>query len=749
MGLFDDVVDFAKKNFIPKDISLEGFASTPAAQAAMQAAMMATPGVPLGLAAAAKMAEATGLDRAPDTRIKIPFSDKYTTPRAEARHLMEALDATGPGSGLDDVLMAGAKAGMPVVQKLMRMMEASPESMAVVAPLISKLGIVKPRGAAYIPGVHHFESKLAEALDKKFIAPGNPEDLISLKEIRAELGKLPGAGVKKEELSHFNLGPQIESMLSQGKTKISREELATLIDKRMPRVEVVTDTERHRGYTLPSEGRTYNPPDYKSYIFHAPPAGVSPDELGRLDISEFANSISKTRDEMLARVQDDFNSGRISQNVYDESVQSVNQMFENMAASYGGRVEPFKDIEGSTSAGHYDQARYPNILGWARTTRREFGAPPPPVVGDDLIPSPETAKYIEEIQSDWASKARKSGNEESAFPLSNVNDLVMRYIDRISREAGEEAVGWTPPSAQIARWSGSKKLTEKAINEPWQLNIEPYIESLGKKPLTTHTGDQVPEESLTGLKDFLSNNLYFKSYERMTNSPEGQAAMAVNSAHKSFQNLIANKRLEYQNRNTPPGIRFYQLPAGDRERILEESIDYSRNHPEVKKALEALRGIGEGQFFDTRGYLTSKGFDLTQKLLASQDLAVKSLNKYIEKNPVTYPSIDERNFSGFESNYGEKLPAAAKRIIGQRGGGKVFNERIAGNPEGQIAKQYAERYPESEGYVQPPDIGSFFYRIPKEQRGKPVPYPDSLWGLLGAAGLAGMMEAGKKDRQPQ
>ena len=747
MGLFDDVIDFAKKTFIPKDISIEGLASTPAAQKAMELSMIIQPGIPLGLAAAPKIAKATGLDQVPDMRIKIPFSDKYTTPEVEARHFMQALDATGPGSGIDDALMAGVKGGMPVVQKLMRMMEASPEAMAVVAPLISKLGIVKPRGAAYIPGVHHFESKLAEALDKKFIAPGNPEDLISLKEIRAELGKLPGLGLKKEELSHFNLGPQIDAMLAEGKSKITRQDLASLIDKQMPRIEVATDTERHRGYTLPnyrsgSEHLDYPityPIDYESYIFHAPPAMVSPDELSKLNVSDFANSISKTRDEMLARVKDDLLSGKINQKVYEESTQSLNKMFDDMAASYGGRFEPFKDIEGSTKKSHYDQDVYPNILGWARTTRRPFGVAPPPVVGEEMIPYQETAKYIEELQSDWASSVRKGNDKESSFPFSNINDLVMRYIDRISRQAGEEAVGWTPPSVQIERWNGSRQLKDYEISDPYMLKLDQFIRSQGSKKLEDIHGKKLPESAYSSLTDFLSKSPAYQRYTSFINSKEGQLARKIEESSRKLRDIKYQLEQDFIARNTPGGIDYYDMSSDARWNLNKQARDFSKSDPAVIKAKEDIERLSSRY----------PGRNLESELYIIESAAKKEASDYVKNNPFRYKDFEDSNYSGFISNYGEKMPSTAKRILERRGGGKVFNERIEGNPEGAMAEEYAERYPVSQGYVQPPDIGSFFYRIPKEQRGKSVPYPDSLWGLLGAAGLAGMMQAGKKDRQTQ
>lgn len=718
MGLFDDVVDFAKKTFIPKGIGMDYLMETPAAQAMTAAAMAAVPGIPLGAAALNELANT-------EAGKKVMASPVVKGLSTLARDLTEGLP---PGE--DDALSAGWKA----------MSKYGPESMAVVAPLISKLGIVKPRGAAYIPGVHHFESKLAEALDKKFIAPGNPSDLISLKEVRAELGKLPGLGVKKEELAHFELGPQIDAMLAEGKNKITRQDLAFLIDRWMPRIEVATDTERHIGYTLPnynSEGRAFNPPDYRSYIFHAPPATVSPDELSRLNVSDFANSISKTRDEMLARVQDDLLSGKINQKVYEESTQSLNKMFDDMAASYGGRFEPFKDIEGSTKESHYDQDVYPNILGWARTTRRPFGVAPPPVVGEELISSQETAKYIEELQSDWASSVRKGNSKESSFPFSNINDLVMRYIDRISREAGEEAVGWTPPSVQIERWGGSRQLKDYEISDPYRLKLDDFIRSQGSKKLEDIHGKKLPESAYSSLTDFLSKSPAYQKYTSFINSNEGQWARKIQEASQKLNHIRYKIEEDFRARNIPEGLAYYDMPSDARWNLDKQARNFSKSDPVVIKAQEDLERL----------YSRYPGRSLGSELYLLENAVKNEASDYIKNNPFRYKDFEDSDYSGFISNYGEKMPSTANRILERRGGGRVFNERIDGNPEGQMAEKYAKEHPASKGYIQPPDIGSFFYRIPKEQRGKPVPYPDSLWGLLGAAGLASMMSAGKQNKQ--
>lgn len=753
MGLFDDVVDFAKKTFIPKEMSLEGFASTPAAQKAMQLAMMAQPGIPLGALGFSKLADAYG-----DVSVPIPFTDKRTTPRKEFGHLMESLDATGPGTGIDDALVAGYHEALPMAAKLAKMAEASPEAMAVVLPMISRLGIVKPRGAAYIPGVHHFESRLAEALDKKFIAPGNPEDLVSVKEVRAQLGKLPGMGIKKEEIGHFDLANSLDSMLQKGQAKISRQELANLIDKKMPRVEVATDTQRHAYHTMPEKQ------DYESYIFHAPPAGVSPEGLARMDISDFANSMSGQRDQMIARIQDDFQAGRIPENVYNESVRSVDQMFENMAAHYGGQLEPFKDVAGSTSSGHYDQVAYPNILGWARTTRRPMGPDAPPVVGQTQ-PSPEVAKYIEEIQSDWAKERAQGG--EGTFPLADINDLAMRYVDRISRQSGESAVGWTPSSVQIERWGGSRKPKESVLDDKYDLSIEKFLKDLGSsdiEPTYSYRSRDIPKEVFSEFSGKLRQLPEFKRYIEFAGSKEGELARKHKELHDRENNIRSLLRSNFEDRNVPsPYETVWDMPVDERNAFRSATAKYIDNHPDYKIARE---NTDKGEEEIKQAYKKILGdknvpysvFDYQPVKLRSMERhamtdASNAIGKYLKDNPIRHTDYYDSNYSGFIENYDKLLPSAANRILKQRGGAEVFRQGIPTSSggstlEADIANRYASRFPPEEGYVQPEQKGSFFYRIPEQERGKPLPYPDSLWGLLGAAGLASLMGGTqKKEKQ--
>lgn len=650
MGKFEDVVELAKQTFIPKGIGLDYLAETPAVQSLSRAALLATPGIPLAAAAAQALADT-------ETGRNVLSS----RPVREAGRLFRDL-TEGLPPGEDDLLFAGLKALKSSPDLLKSLSKIGPESMAVVTPLIKDLGIIKPRGAAYVPGTHHFESKLAEHLDKKFIAPGNPEDLISLKEVRSELGKLPGTGVKKEELSNFNLGPQIDAMISSGKSKITREELATLIDKRMPKIKIATDARRHAKHTLGAS--TYNegglierPPDYKSYIMYAPPVKV-PERT----ISRVTDPISKdaldARNASLIKLQEDYDAGKISSTDLYVKSREIENAFQESQGRYIGSVEPFKDVRGETAGLHYSQEKYPNLLGWARTTRRPFGS----------SDTPETAKYIEEIQSDWATK----GGKENPFPLHDVNDVLMRYIDRISRQAGEEAVGWTPPVVQIARWGGVSRRYKSEAHRFSFDNVFDFIDSFGE----------------TNLK--LNRNI--------RKSPEWKEAAL---------------RLE----------------------------DMIKGLPEFQKYKEfAQSDLGK----------MSKNFESVDKERALRQDLLDAIDKKTRDSPIPVMIHQIENYTGFEDVYGRKIPKSASQIIKQRGEDtEVFNDRTVGDLEGDVSRAYNYTHQPIHGYSQPADTGSFFYRIPKEQRGKSLPYPDSLWGLFGAAGLAALAGGGKKQETTQ
>jgi len=730
MGKFEDVVELAKQTFIPKGIGLDYLAETPAVQSLSRAALLATPGIPLAAAAAQALADT-------ETGRNVLSSRPV---REAGRLFRDLIEGLPPGE--DDLLFAGLKALKSSPDLLKSLSKIGPESMAVVTPLIKDLGIIKPRGAAYVPGTHHFESKLAEHLDKKFIAPGNPEDLISLKEVRSELGKLPGTGVKKEELSNFNLGPQIDAMISSGKSKITREELATLIDKRMPRVEIATDTEKHKYYTLPDEdleSKVYDAPDYKSYIMYAPPAKV-PERT----ISRVTDPVSKealdAKTASLIKLQEDYDAGKISSTDLYVKSREIENAFQESQGRYIGSVEPFKDIHGETAGLHYDQEKYPNILGWTRTTRRRFGP----------SDAPETAKYIEEIQSDWATK----GGKKNPFPLHDVNDVLMRYIDRISRQAGEQAVGWTPPSVQIARWGGSKAIKDQGLGTDSFSNTTQYIGSLGGEALKPL--EKIPKGAINQFESIIKGLPSFEKYKEFASGPAGELLFDWKKLRDSrwdwgVDGELAKLRFFEEEAGVPLTESQVKEWAKRRPDLMEKAeeyalsqwkkseVDYERNMDLLKsRYLQMYPGT-----VDANKGLTGL---LTEKTNLVFDVE-SDLKRKLRSSPIEHEVAE--NYTGFEDVYGRKMPKSASQIIKQRGGTEVFNERVVGDPESNVARRYSQEWPKSKGYVQPQNTGSFFYRIPKEQRGKSLPYPDSLWGLFGAAGLAALAGGGKKQETTQ
>jgi len=215
--------------FVPKELSPEGVANTGVGAAGMGASALLTPGqVPLMY----------GLDKLLKTKA--------------GKQIQTMLDASGPmGGGLDDLVVAGAK--------------MAPATLGMVAPLVSNLGRLKPRGVPAKPS-EYFHSNLAEAVDKAWLAEGKPSDLLNIKQVKAWLNKLPGMGVKKEEIQHFNLGTQLDStkgLHPDTPDKITKQDLADLVDRKMPILQIdgaYSNPNIHSQYVVP--GGT----NYKNHV---------------------------------------------------------------------------------------------------------------------------------------------------------------------------------------------------------------------------------------------------------------------------------------------------------------------------------------------------------------------------------------------------------------------------------------------------------------------------------------------------
>lgn len=294
--------EWLKETFIPKEISSEGFNNTGLGKVTFPMAMASVPGVPIILTALSKLLE--------------------TKP---GKQVQTMLDATGPmGGGLDDLVVAGAK--------------SAPAAIAAVAPMFMNLGRMKPRGVPARPS-EYFHSNLAEAVDKQFIAPGEAGDLLNIKQIRSWLSKLPGLGVKKEEIAHFDIAGQLDKFSGKSENytpTISKGVLADMVDNAMPAIDTKPHysdelTNRYSEYVLPGGN------NYQNHLLHSPDREVevsSPNKNGGIE--------------------------------------------KWMATDYS----PFTD---NTDHGHWDT---PNVLQHIRTT-------------DRVLPTGEKTLYAEEVQSDW------------------------------------------------------------------------------------------------------------------------------------------------------------------------------------------------------------------------------------------------------------------------------------------------------------------------------------------------------------
>ncbi len=383
MADFNNLRDQAKQwlssMFMPKDVSSEGLNNTGIGQLSGVANAALQPGLAPAMYALSKLL---------DTKV--------------GKQVTSMMDATGPGAGgVDDIVSAGAK--------------SLPASLAVVAPMFSDLGRMKPRGVPAKPS-EYFHSNLAEAIDQKFIAPGKPDDLLSVKEVKAWLSRLPGMGVKKEEIHNFQLPKYLseEFLGPESKGKITRKDLAEIIDLGMPRIETEMNSSdyidgngfeidghpasRFNNYTLPG-GR-----NYKNHVIHSPMSGVRPVDTD------------------------------IPGEPYPYPVDS-----------------PFQDIPGNTIAAEKGHFYEDNVLQSIRTT-------------DRTLPDGRNALYTEEVQSDWAQ------DYPNDYPLSsNYEDLAHKYLYRQAADRGLDSVAWAPGSVHIDRWSGEKKLDKvepRLIEEP-------------------------------------------------------------------------------------------------------------------------------------------------------------------------------------------------------------------------------------------------------------------------------------------
>lgn len=423
-NLRDQAKAWLSQMFIPKDVSLEGLQNTGLGQAVNSVTgpmqMAAQPGMLPAAYALSKFFESNA-----------------------GKQVQTMLDANGPlGGGLDDVIVGGAK--------------ALPTSMAVVAPMIANLGRMKPRGVPAKPS-EWFHSNLAEAVDKEFIAPGKPEDLLSVKQVRAWLNKLPGMGVKKEEIKHFDLANQLDEIAKDGPAvrndfnavpgKMTRQELADLIDYKMPRIEDkpevrgkygVSDANKYANYTLPGGE------NYQNILLHSPDTfkaeKVKVDGVNQLPMNHPLVKAYEDDLQELAQNQQalDYNSPEWDEANY--AMQQLRQAYDEEARQLPPQAlnvhvnSPF-----SYGRGDPDHWTSPNVLMHIRTK-------------DRVLPNGKKALYAEEIQSQSQQAAPES------YPLTaDYESLAHKYLYRKAAEEGYDSVAWAPGSVHIDRWQGYKK----------------------------------------------------------------------------------------------------------------------------------------------------------------------------------------------------------------------------------------------------------------------------------------------------
>ena len=384
--------DWLSKMFIPKDVSMEGLANTGIGQMANTANAVISP----GMTAAAILAS------------------KFLRETNAGKNIQTMMDATGPGA--DDVLSLAAKGG----ESLSKVLSNLPEALAVVPPMIREYGRFKPRGVpASDKEIWH--SNLAEELDKKFLQPGNPEDLISLREVDSYLNKLPSLGVTKQEMEHFNIQEYLNIISDvYNKKKMTRQDLADYIDLNIPNVDVRKYPGYYRNYTVAGEVPPYNATK------GVPEQGFDAYTVEQKSLTEPPN-----------RYPQYFRGGDIEEGFEDVPLLNT-----------PSQPEHHFDRKVSGAIGQYLENEVPSDeLGHCRITNN------PDIYGSDA------GMVVEEVQSDLQS------NNRAEYPLGEWSRIALPAIRKLAEEAGLKSFSALPSGVQIKRYHGSKYTDQVKIHE--------------------------------------------------------------------------------------------------------------------------------------------------------------------------------------------------------------------------------------------------------------------------------------------
>lgn len=343
-----------------------------------------------------------------------------------------------------------ATKGMPLAGQAddaLRLLAKTGPGLAVVPPMQRYYGRMKARGIpAGLSDIWH--SALAEVMDKKFLEPGNPTDLVPLREIQEFVkNKLPGMGVPKNEMAHFNLDDYIRNKALEGyldkqlaslptngniigtiedapakvlteyntnpnellrNIKVSRQDLADYIDKRIPALDLQPEGTVYSNYTLNREIDAENLSPY----------------------SDIANTAAY----QAYRIMNPSSLPKQKDGLYIDPNGKVGINFDNTTADIPPssllRINPTH-----TTPRHFGNNE--GEVGFFRVTG--------PGGGYD----PSHGMIVEEVQSDTA----KSPN----WPLGRFADIAIPAIRKIAQEAGADKFTVVPSGVHTNRYRGFKR----------------------------------------------------------------------------------------------------------------------------------------------------------------------------------------------------------------------------------------------------------------------------------------------------
>lgn len=512
-----------------------------------------------------------------------------------------------------------ATKGMPLAGQAddaLRLLAKTGPGLAIVPPMQRYYGRMKPRGVpASLSEIWH--SALAEVMDKKFLEPGDPTDLVPLREIQEFVkNKLPGMGVPKNEMNHFDIGTFIDDEIRTRAgsispdpmavieaweknekvppIKVSRQDLADYIDKRIPALDLQPEGQGYSAYAMDHEMKkgvqhtageystlNRNTTGYQNYrIMNPSSTNAAPKKEG-LTIGPDG------------KVSIDFATN--NDNIPSESALRLNPD-PRIKRHWGDNTGEIGHIRVTGAGSDYD---------------------------------PKHGLVVEEIQSD-------PGKSEN-WPLGRFADIALPAIRKLAQEGGLDKFTVSPSGAHINRYKGWKvtKLVPK----------DEALDKLGPNPLN-HLYD------LEELKDNLPKEFVDKYL-----TPVKNANKEWNTVGQAFADY---KEAAYKKAGVPEFIDEYTAPAGMSPQKIKERQDahYSGRYA-VDQSLYAkdktfLKLVRDRQ----------AAFDEYRRLQSEGNRAYADTYRHQVKD---FVGTKQNNFDGYVNVYDKFAPNKMKQMAKQTG----------------------------------------------------------------------------------